>query len=214
MSKIKHIILLLPLIILQTGCIDLFPNTEKESYSATVTLQKEEETPYFITDDDNITLTTINKLDDVKDKIGNRFYISYTINNKYSETQYEISLSSILELNKKDIVTSDYTSNKEDYCIPKLVWVSGKHLNCIITCSISDSKKHEFLMIYKNIDPETGTLSLKLIHNNDKDKEYTNKDFAFTYNIEEYIKNNDIKNISITYQDKYKGSDTISIKIK
>ena len=98
MSIIKRIFLLLPFVILQCSCLNLFPNKDKEIYTATVTLQKEGETPYFITDDDNIILTTTVKLDDITHKIGNRFFISYTINNKYSDKQIEILINKIIEL--------------------------------------------------------------------------------------------------------------------
>lgn len=211
MSIIKRIFLLLPFVILQCSCLNLFPNKDKEIYTATVTLQKEGETPYFITDDDNIILTTTVKLDDITHKIGNRFFISYTINNKYSDKQIEILINKIIELEAKDIITS-FSTNKNYYSTPKMIWYSGFHLNCIITASITNIKKHDFVMVYKDIVSDT--LSLELIHVNDKDTEYVNNDFAFTYDIKNYIENNNINTISIQYQDLYKGKETITIKIK
>ena len=67
-------------------------------------------------------------------------------------------------------------------------------------------------LIQKGI--ESNTLSLEVIHKNDNDSESVNRDFAFTYDIEEYIKEYDIQNISLVYQDLYKGKETISIKIQ
>ena len=93
-----------------------------------------------------------------------------------------------------------------------MVWFSGNHLNCIFTAAITDINKHDFIMIQKGI--ESNTLSLEVIHKNDNDSESVNRDFAFTYDIEEYIKEYDIQNISLVYQDLYKGKETISIKIQ
>ena len=194
MSIFKRILYILPFVILQCSCLNLFPNKNKDIYTATVTLQKEGDTPYFITDDNNIILTTTEKIDDYTHKIGNRFFISYTISTQYSETQIEISINSIIELKNSDIITSDYTTNKNTYCIPKMVWFSGNHLNCIFTAAITDINKHDFIMILKGI--ESNTLSLEVIHTNDNDSESVNRDFAFTYNIEEYIKEYNIQNIS------------------
>ena len=84
-----------------------------------------------------------------------------------------------------------------------MIWYSGFHLNCIITASITNIKKHDFVMVYKDIVSDT--LSLELIHVNDKDTESVNNDFAFTYDIKNYIENNNINTISIQYQDLYKG---------
>lgn len=212
MSIFKRILYILPFVILQCSCLNLFPNKNKDIYTATVTLQKEGDTPYFITDDNNIILTTTEKIDDYTHKIGNRFFISYTISTQYSETQIEISVNSIIELKNSDIITSDYTTNKNTYCIPKMVWFSGNHLNCIFTAAITDINKHDFIMILKGI--ESNTLSLEVIHTNDNDSESVNRDFAFTYDIEKYIKEYNIQNISLVYQDLYKGKETISIKIQ
>ena len=103
MSIFKRILYILPFVILQCSCLNLFPNKNKDIYTATVTLQKEGDTPYFITDDNNIILTTTEKIDDYTHKIGNRFFISYTISTQYSETQIEISLNNIIELKNSDI---------------------------------------------------------------------------------------------------------------
>ena len=54
MSIFKRILYILPFVILQCSCLNLFPNKNKDIYTATVTLQKEGDTPYFITDDNNI----------------------------------------------------------------------------------------------------------------------------------------------------------------